>query len=506
LKVGFFRAETSPDGYQAQGTFDRMYFYTGMEPLVAIGKDSQYDAAESLAYSFEALSSGLVMRFRLRKGVQFHGGFGEMTADDVVFSLGRWKQPAGAGCSGCPDTFKAVSIAVAVDPYTVDVAMSSPDANLVPKMFDREAIIHSRKNWDQIGGADAHKSKPIGTGPYSLVEWKPGLSTKWAAHPQWWRGKPYADSVEVLIIPETKTRLAALVTGQLNVSWLQAEMVGQARKDTNIKVWDFTGVGYDGWAWNNGLPPLDDLRMRQAMVKAVDRKALNQAVYLGVLRDSNSHVFPPESPFGVDLKDIWEGDLKYDPPAAKKLVEAVAKDRGLAMPVVITGGCERAPERQQFCEFLQGAWSAIGVKFDFQVLTNNAQVSALMDKCATHVHQTGSGILLPHFLVSSLDTRASNRPVGICKDKGSGLSADNQKVQDQLDSLFAKANLEFDDVKRADLYKQAQRLALQQVWGFVPAMLRVNYVGCYAPSTGGCDSNPARGDGFVRNGDFWLKK
>lgn len=504
--MGFFRTETSPDGYQATGTFDRMYFYTGMEPLVAIGKDGQYDPAESLAYSFEALSGGLIMRFHLRKGVQFQNGFGEMTADDVVFSLSRWKQPAGAGCSVCPDTFKTVSIVLALDPYTVDVAMSSPDANLVPKMFDREAIIHSKKNWDQISGADAHKSRPIGTGPYSLVEWKPGISTQWTAHSKWWRGKPYADSVEVLIIPETKTRLAALVTGQLNVSWLQAEMVGQAKKDTNIKVWSFTGVGYDGWAWNNGLPPLDDLRLRQAMVKAVDRKALNQAVYLGVLRDSNSHVFPPESPFGTDLSDIWLGDLKYDPPAAKKLVEAVAKDKGLTMPVVIKGGCERAPERQQFCEFLQGAWAEIGVKFDFQVLTNNAQVAALLDACATHIHQTGSGILLPHFLVTSLDTRLGNRPVGICKDKGSGLSPENQKIQDQLDSLFAKANLEFDDVKRADLYKQAQRVALQYVWGYVPAMLRVNYVGCYAPSTGGCDSNPHRGDGFVRNGDFWVKK
>jgi hypothetical protein len=50
-----------------------------------------------------------------------------------------------------------------------------------------------------------------------------------------------------------------------------------------------------------------------------------------------------------------------------------------------------------------------------------------------------------------------------------------------------------------------QRLALENLWQYVPAMLRVNYIGCHIPTTGGCDTNPIRGDGFIRPGDFWRK-
>jgi peptide/nickel transport system substrate-binding protein len=63
-----------------------MYFFTGNEVLMAIGKDSLYDPAESLAYTYEVLDDGKRYRFHLRQGVQFQGGYGEMTAADVAWS------------------------------------------------------------------------------------------------------------------------------------------------------------------------------------------------------------------------------------------------------------------------------------------------------------------------------------------------------------------------------------------------------------------------------------
>ena len=60
-----------------------------------------------------------------------------------------------------------------------------------------------------------------------------------------------ADRVNVKIITENRARLAALQTGEVQVAWLQAEQVPEAQKDPNIKVWSFTGVGWDGWAWAN---------------------------------------------------------------------------------------------------------------------------------------------------------------------------------------------------------------------------------------------------------------
>ena len=89
LNIAYFREVSSPDGFQATGSFDRMYFYTGNEVLVAIGKDGLYDPAESLAYAYDVLDDGKRYRFYLRQGVQFQGGYGEMTAADVAWSLNR---------------------------------------------------------------------------------------------------------------------------------------------------------------------------------------------------------------------------------------------------------------------------------------------------------------------------------------------------------------------------------------------------------------------------------
>ena len=81
-------------------------------------------------------------------------------------------------------------------------------------MFDRPSIVHSRKHWEEVGGAAQHKIRPIATGPYQLVDWQVGIDQKWIKHPHYWRGAPMADQVVIKVITETRTRLAALQTGR----------------------------------------------------------------------------------------------------------------------------------------------------------------------------------------------------------------------------------------------------------------------------------------------------
>src|SRR6266850_1587338 len=422
LAIGYMRETSSPDGFQAVGSFDRMYFFTGNEVLVAIGKDGLYDPAESLAYAYEVLDAGKRYRFHLRKGVEFQGGLGEMNAADVAWSLNRiHQQDTGSRWSS---VFRAFDRAVEVDRYTVDVLLNTPDANLIVRMFDRGSIVHSRQHWEAVGGAVQHKIRPLATGPYQLVDWQVGIDQKWVKHPKYWRGEPMVDQVMVKVITENRTRLAALQTGEVQVAWLQAEQVPEAQKDPSIKVWSFTGVGWDGWAWSTGLPPLDDLRMRRALIKAVDRDALNKAVYLNTLRASQGHSFPPESAYGINATELWQGDwLKYDPAAAKKLVREVAKERGLKLPIEIKGICERRPDRQLVCEFLQAAWDEIDVKFDFSVVSNAAERLAVMEQCQTHITQTGGLYHAPYLMEGTLQsTGENNYSANLCKDKGHKLS------------------------------------------------------------------------------------
>jgi peptide/nickel transport system substrate-binding protein len=126
LNIAYFREISSPDGFQATGSFDRMYFFTGNEVLVAMGKDSLYDPAESLACAYEVLDEGKRYRFYLRQGVQFQGGYGEMTAADAAWSLNRiHRKDTGSRFS---NSFRAMDRAEEVDhtPWTSTSTASTP--------------------------------------------------------------------------------------------------------------------------------------------------------------------------------------------------------------------------------------------------------------------------------------------------------------------------------------------------------------------------------------------
>ena len=173
----------------------------------------------------------------------------------------------------------------------------------------------------------------------------------------------------------------------------------------------------------------------------------------------------------------------------------------------IKGVCERRPDRQLFCEFLQAAWDEIGVRFEFTIVSNAAERAAVMEQCQTHVTQTGSGALAPHYMEINLySTGQNNVSARLCKDKGHQFSPEDAKVQAELDRLLDQAAQQPDIGKAVEVYKQVQQVALKNLWAYVPAMLRVNYIGCHIPTAGGCETNPMRGDGFVRPGDFWVKK
>ena len=506
LRVGYFTSLTSLDGFQAIGGFERMIFFISNEPLFAIGKDGIYEPNESLASSFNMLEQGKKIRVFLRKGVFFHNDFGEMTANDVVFSLNRIHQK-GSGF-GAPGLFRTFSHAEYVDRYTVDLIMNVPDANIIKKFFERSSLIHSKKNWIELNDPVRHKNKPIGTGPYKVAQWVPGIKVEYIRHEDWWQGIPKAKKIVVSIIPNSRTRLNLLKTGNIDLAWLQSDMVDLARKESEIQVWSYPGVGFDGWIHANGLPPFDDLRIRRAALKAIDATFINESVYRGTMLTNNSwHTFPGNSYYGVNLSSLWNSEfLNYDLDYAESIVKTYAEEKGLDLPIKIKGVCDRREDRMKFCEVLKESWGKIGLEFEFELAANSAERMRIMSKCEIQVVQGGSGIALPHQMDRLLHSSGRINVSGntdICN--GQGHSIDNE-VQIQLDNILDKAATEFDLEKQANLYKIAQELALKNLWTYVPILLRVNYIGCNIKTIGGCEnSNPHRGDGFVRISDFWVK-
>jgi len=156
LTFAYFRAPTSPDGYQSSGGYENFFIWANNEPILAMDTGGGYDQKASLASAFEVLDDGLRVRLTIREGVQFQGGLGEMTAEDVAWSLNRWFEEGSLGCRGCAGLFSSVTEAVVVNPTTVDLILETLDSNIVTKLMGRETIIHSKKHWDAVGGLDSH--------------------------------------------------------------------------------------------------------------------------------------------------------------------------------------------------------------------------------------------------------------------------------------------------------------------------------------------------------------
>jgi ABC-type transport system substrate-binding protein len=175
--------------------------------------------------------------------------------------------------------------------------------------------------------------------------------------------------------------------------------------------------------------------------------------------------------------------------------------------VELQGVCEQRPDRQLFCEFLQAAWSEIGVKFTFKIVANAAERLAVMEQCQTHIDQTGGLMAAPYAMEGALlSTGTANTSARVCQDKGHKFSPADAQVQAEVDRLLNEATQQTELAQAVEIYKKVQRLALENLWQYVPVTHRVNYIGCHIPTTGGCDTNPMRGDGFIRVGDFWRKR
>jgi ABC-type transport system substrate-binding protein len=251
-----------------------------------------------------------------------------------------------------------------------------------------------------------------------------------------------------------------------------------------------------------GLPPTDDVRIRKAMIKAVDREAVNNSIYLNTLKYHKAFMYDPESsPYGADLSDLWDGEFRYDLDEAKALVEEYAQEKGLSLPVTVKGVCERRPDRQLFCEYLQATWELVGLKFEFPIVATVGDASRVMDECQTNLQQVGSGV--NPIAGPQLDGLTRNRSFQICADSHNG----DQSVNDRMKALLDEATQSIDPAVHAEKWQEVQRIALEEgSWGSFPALLRVNYVGCHAPTTGGCDQNPMYGHGFWQTQDMWLKR
>lgn len=337
------------------------------ESLIDFDFRRNYALRPALAESWHRVDSHRV-RFRLRPDVRFHDG-GLMTAADVVFSLGAQRRQGVPGVFGSiAAPFQgSISDVVAVGDRDVDIVTAYPDPMLEQKLAAWSCQIVSRSAFEAAGSWPDWLRRPIGTGPYRIVDAQSDTRLLLAAHDVYWGGRPAWREIEFRSINQLSSRIASLQAGDLDLitdvtpdhfqtlATGELEVVGGELPQYRI-------VGFDS-TWG----PLRDARLRRALSLAVDRDAITAGLWGG-------RVAVPRGPQVPAYGDTYLEDM---PRPGFNLAEArrLVRDSGYTGEV-IPYRIQPAyyPNQLLTAQVLVEQWGAAGIRVELAVLENFSQV------------------------------------------------------------------------------------------------------------------------------------
>ena len=299
-----------------------------------------------LARSWTVSPDGLVYTFALQTGVRFHDGE-PFDAASAKFTLDRARGPASTNPQ--KQFFAVIDAVEAPDPATLVVRLKERSANLLYWLAWPASVMLAPKS------ADADRTDPVGTGPFKVVRWVKGDRVELARVPDYWDAAraPALEGATFRFVADAQAQAAALRSGGLDaVPELAApELFAGFKADprfaavvgnTELKV--VAGL-------NDARPPFDDVRVRRALMMAVDRRALIDAVSSGYGDPIGSH-YTPNDPGFVALTGV----LPYDPAKARALL-AESGHAGLSFSIKVPqmGYATRS------AEVLQAMFAEVGV-------------------------------------------------------------------------------------------------------------------------------------------------
>ncbi len=194
-------------------------------------RDEKGNPVPGLAEKWEVSADGLVYTFHLRKGIQFHDGWGELTADDVKYSyeLGSRK---GSRNSNLPQWAAVMNKVEVIDPYTISFQTKSVTLILLNKAgreYTPVFSIVSKKYAEKVGIEQAGR-KPIGTGPYKFMEHTFGDYIKFEAVENHWHKTPNFKTLIIRKVPEEASRVAMLRAGEVDIIELSLDFKAEVTK------------------------------------------------------------------------------------------------------------------------------------------------------------------------------------------------------------------------------------------------------------------------------------
>lgn len=309
LRIGFQQEPTVLDPTaDATASIDGMLAHNIYESLVTLTEAGE--VRPELATSWDISEDGLTYTFHLVEGASFHDGT-TFDADDVVFTFTRAMGEDSTNPS--KGIFESIETVEAVDPATVRITLSRPEAFFLFNMAQGDASIVAPESV-----AD-NKTAPVGTGPFRFARWTRGDRLVLEKNPDW-RGADDVtiDTVEFRFIADAAAASAAILSEELDAfpGFPAPEMLPQFEADPRFAVSVGSTEGEVILAMNNSRAPFNDPKVRQAVSHATDRAEIIDGAMYGRAVPIGSF-YPPHGPAYVDLTERWP----HDTDAAKALFE-----------------------------------------------------------------------------------------------------------------------------------------------------------------------------------------
>ena len=406
------------------------------EPLVRLSPT--LEVVPAIADSWEFSADGLTLTFKLNPNAKFSDGKA-VTSEDVKASFTRLLDEATAAAAR--SNFLSIDTIDTPDATTAVFHLKQPDAPILVAMATINAAIVPAAN---IG---AIETTAVGSGPFKLDSWAPNEKEVLSANADWAGGKVGVDGITISVLPDETAILASLRAGQTDFALLNDPLVATlVPNEPNLQLNPIPGLAYNVLQLNPSRPPMDNVKVRQAISCAVNRQEIIDTALVGEGKVTGPLTMQA---FASDPASLF--CYTQDVEKAKALMAEAGLPDGFSVNVIAATG--EPPYAANEAQVLQSQLAAIGVKLNIQTMDLKVYVDTWLKGDFDMAVAQNGGRPDPYPMYNRYFTKDGN------------LVKVSQFSDPELDRLLQEGRVETDVAKRKPIFQAFEpRLAEEAPW------------------------------------------